>query len=46
MVQSFNSPMVVCQMAFWHSEFLGVIDSQGNILKFNSEDGSGRVWEL
>lgn len=31
-------------MAFWNSEFLGVIDTQGNILKFNTQDGSGLVW--
>ena len=44
MKHQFKGPMVVCQMAFWDSEFLGVIDAQGNILKFNSEDGSGLVW--
>ena len=42
--EAFKGPRVVCQMAFWHSEFLGVIDAQGNILKFNCENGSGLVW--
>lgn len=46
MENHFKGPGVVCQMAFWHSEFLGVIDSQGNILKFDCQDGSSPVWGL
>lgn len=41
MKRQFKGPMVVCQM---HSEFLGVIDSQGHILKFDSGDGSSLIW--
>ena len=44
MKHQFKSPVVVCQMAFWNSEFLGVIRPDGHILKFNSQDGSGLVW--
>ena len=39
-----KGPVVMSQMVFWNSEFLGVIDTQGNILKFNSQDGSGLIW--
>ena len=39
-----KGPSVVTKMVFWNSEFLGVIDAQGNILKFDSEDGSNLIW--
>ena len=40
----FKGPMVVSQMVFWNSEFLGVIRPDGHILKFNCQDGSRQIW--
>ena len=44
MKHQFKGPMVVSQMAFWNSEFMGVIPPDGHILKFNCQDGSGEIW--
>lgn len=36
-----ESPREICGMVFSGSNFWGVVDDNGHILKFNSEDGNG-----
>lgn len=37
-------PRVVHRMIFCNEEFIGVINCNGRILKFNSDDGYGDIW--